>query len=193
MTLGSLNRCNAYILVSRRLAGPRHLHYLRREIVALLHLGYQVRWSSLNASDYGVPQHRSRLILVAAKNGLTLPSLPSPTHGVKKDAGAQDKKLKLHLTVHDAIGDLIMLDNPRIDNDGMNPKFCPDEFDLAPYVQRLRQVEYIGPSTTGACHAPFNRQSFTEQRNEVEVSMVGPVVPYSPNCYERSLGMYASE
>jgi len=46
----------------------------------------------LNAVDYGVPQSRKRLVLIASKHGVI--KLPDPTHG---------KKLKDYLTVEDTI------------------------------------------------------------------------------------------
>lgn len=47
-------------------------------------LGYTVTWDVLDAADYGVPQNRERLIVVATREGS--PSLPSPTHS---DSGQQ--------------------------------------------------------------------------------------------------------
>jgi DNA (cytosine-5)-methyltransferase 1 len=41
-------------------------------------LGYQLNWEILNAADYGVPQIRTRFILVGLKN--TKFQFPSPTH-----------------------------------------------------------------------------------------------------------------
>lgn len=44
---------------------------------ALYRLGYWINWEVLNAADFGVPQTRRRLILLAIKNGF-VPSLPQP-------------------------------------------------------------------------------------------------------------------
>lgn len=40
--------------------------------------GYRYHWLILNAADYGVPQNRRRLILIAARQGEKLPWFPSP-------------------------------------------------------------------------------------------------------------------
>lgn len=44
------------------------------------HLGYKVAWKVLRASDYGVPQHRKRVVFVGLRNG-RLFEFPKPTHG----------------------------------------------------------------------------------------------------------------
>lgn len=42
-------------------------------------IGYKIHWRILDASDYGVPQHRERLIIVGTKEGEY--KFPYPTHG----------------------------------------------------------------------------------------------------------------
>jgi len=56
----------------------------------------------LNAADYGVPQRRNRIIFMGYRNGLTPPQYPEPTVKPEK-----------HLTLKDAIGDLISDDTIR--------------------------------------------------------------------------------
>lgn len=41
---------------------------------------YNVTCALINAADYGVPQMRSRVIIIAARAGLPAPTLPGPTH-----------------------------------------------------------------------------------------------------------------
>ncbi|KAF2722254.1 S-adenosyl-L-methionine-dependent methyltransferase [Polychaeton citri CBS 116435] len=43
---------------------------------------YSVHWRVLNMAEYGNPQARKRLIVIAAAPGEDLPGFPSPTHGV---------------------------------------------------------------------------------------------------------------
>lgn len=46
--------------------------------------GYQVVFKALNAADYGVPQNRTRIIIVGIRNDLHKKMIfPSPTHGIK--------------------------------------------------------------------------------------------------------------
>ena len=48
-------------------------------------LGYQLRAEVLDSADYGVPQHRERLIMVGCRNGEF--EFPMPTHGPDSDDG----------------------------------------------------------------------------------------------------------
>jgi len=68
-------------------------------------IGYTVKWKILNAADYGIPQLRKRLFLVATqgKNGF---AFPEPTHG-KLSAGLPGLGLpQPYVTVGEAIDGL---------------------------------------------------------------------------------------
>ena len=45
--------------------------------------GYRVKHFEINAKDYGIPQHRERVIFIAVRNDLKNiePTMPPPTHG----------------------------------------------------------------------------------------------------------------
>jgi DNA (cytosine-5)-methyltransferase 1 len=72
----------------------KHAQFLDELITALGDAGYKVLlpYSVLNASDFGVPQDRRRLFLMAARADQTMPVYPNP--------------LRQKITVWDAIGDL---------------------------------------------------------------------------------------
>lgn len=57
----------------------------------------------LNAADYGVPQSRNRMIIIAYKKGMKEPKYPKPTHNKKN-----------RITLLDAIGDLITNESTRL-------------------------------------------------------------------------------
>ena len=59
-------------------------------------LGYKLKYQVLDAVNFGVPQHRERVILVGFKGENNF-VYPEPTHG---------EKLKPYVTLKDAIGDL---------------------------------------------------------------------------------------
>jgi DNA (cytosine-5)-methyltransferase 1 len=51
-------------------------------------LGYSVKYEVLNAADYGVPQHRRRVIIVGVRNDLMGENnfeFPTPTHSIVSD------------------------------------------------------------------------------------------------------------
>lgn len=86
--------------------GPQR-RFLEELISSFNEIGYDVRtpWRVLNASSYGVPQDRERLILLGARKGLPLPDYPEAT---TRQAG--DRKGAAHLppgpTCRDALDDL---------------------------------------------------------------------------------------
>lgn len=76
--------------------GVYHTDFIRR----LGRLGYIVKFWTVNAADYGVPQLRYRLIYLAYRKRMQkIPHLPTPSHG--HQPGTQP-----WVTVQDAIDDL---------------------------------------------------------------------------------------
>ena len=66
--------------------------------------GYRAKLFEINASAYGVPQHRERVFFVAVKNGLAIePSFPEPTHAKSPDLLRNLRPLR---TFGDACSDL---------------------------------------------------------------------------------------
>lgn len=59
----------------------RHKAFLEELVAAFSDAGYVVRlpWRVFDTADFGVPQHRQRLILVGARKGVKLPEYPTPT------------------------------------------------------------------------------------------------------------------
>lgn len=53
---------------------------LKQTLYCLLSMGYQCSFGVLQAGNYGVPQTRRRLFILAAAPGLKLPVFPEPTH-----------------------------------------------------------------------------------------------------------------
>ncbi|KAL9107378.1 MAG: hypothetical protein Q9227_007743 [Pyrenula ochraceoflavens] len=59
----------------------KHRNYFNALINCLVSLECSVRWSILHTREFGVPQIRNRLFIMAAAPGEFLPEFPSPTHG----------------------------------------------------------------------------------------------------------------
>ncbi|MGB3635333.1 MAG: DNA cytosine methyltransferase, partial [Rubrobacteraceae bacterium] len=67
-------------------------------------IGYDARFFSLNAKDYGVPQHRERVIFIATRKGLgKSPAAPLASHGKNLDLFGNTKPYR---TFGDAVSDL---------------------------------------------------------------------------------------
>jgi DNA (cytosine-5)-methyltransferase 1 len=74
---------------------------------------YRIRYSVINAADYGVPQKRQRVIAVGIRSDASAGlALPPRTHSEREMALLDGRRLHRWLTVREAIGDL--LDAPPI-------------------------------------------------------------------------------
>ncbi|MFZ0302358.1 MAG: DNA cytosine methyltransferase [Terracidiphilus sp.] len=83
-----------------------HRQVLEELIEEFRRLGYRTRlpWQVLDAAEFGVPQHRERLILMGARKGLQLPEYPAPAF---RPADTQGRGLLAKgPTCRDALGDL---------------------------------------------------------------------------------------
>lgn len=80
--------------------------FLNELIGAFQKAGYDVRteWKVLDAADYGVPQHRERLILFGVKQGLNLPVYPHATTTPADKEATPD--LPIGPTCKDALADI---------------------------------------------------------------------------------------
>ena len=92
----------------RGLTVGSHRQLLRELVEAFNAAGYEVRlpWQVLDAANYGVPQHRQRLILMGAKKGCPLPDYP---RALTNAADAERKTLPnipFGPTCESALGDL---------------------------------------------------------------------------------------
>lgn len=85
----------------------RHRKFLEELIETFKDLGYRIRlpWKVLNASQFGVPQDRERVILIGAKRELPLPTYPSP-HTKAVGEPMSENELPEGPTASDALSDL---------------------------------------------------------------------------------------
>lgn len=60
---------------------------------------YNIRWGVLNAADFGVPQVRTRVVILATRQGLPVMELPRPTHS--RDALVRDQETGTYWARHD--------------------------------------------------------------------------------------------
>lgn len=84
----------------------KHRIFLDELVEAFSAAGYRVRlpWSVFDVADYGVPQHRERLILVGARKGQRLPDYPMPN--CRPADSLAKTELPVGPTCAEALGDL---------------------------------------------------------------------------------------
>ncbi len=71
--------------------------------------GYRVRMFDVNAMDYGVPQHRERVLFIAVRDDMRFePLLPPPTHG---HGSTLFSRVDAYRTFGDACSDLPFLES----------------------------------------------------------------------------------
>ncbi len=111
-----------------------------REICAAFgKLGYELRAEVVDTADYGVPQHRERLIIVGYRNKALIYEFPLPTHG--PDSGT-DAPL---VSVNDAIKDLQNPKEPFHEFDGLYGHLLPLVPEGLNYSFFTREMGYPKP------------------------------------------------
>ncbi len=129
----------------------KHKAFLSELVAAFSAAGYDVRmpWKVLNASKYGVPQNRERLILLGTKKGQKLPKYP-PEKTNAVNSRRPTSGLSYGPTCQEAIGDLpdidriaSLLETDEALNVGMG--------DPSPYAAELRCI------TNDAWHCGYIR------------------------------------
>lgn len=153
----------------------KHREFLDELVAAFDRIGYDVRlpWYVLDAANYGVPQHRERLILFGAKKGTRLPSYPVPSTNA-----ADDRKpipgLPSGPTCREAIGDLPDADRyaTLIESDSLSVKFGkPSEYagemrclgnDAWHYGHLRAWDPSILTSSARTSHTDISRRRFSE-------------------------------
>lgn len=86
-------------------------YFCRLIYTLLLKINYQVRTRVIMASDFGDPQNRKRIFIIAAKQGRPLPKWPEASHG--------EGLTNPHVTERDALQDLESIDPDEEGGNGM--------------------------------------------------------------------------
>lgn len=152
----------------------RHRKFLDELIEAFGAIGYRMRspWAVLNASSFGVPQDRQRLILIGAKKGFKLPDYPAPATCA---AGTANGGLPPGPSCFDALGDLPEAErfDDLLDSDSVRIRTCGNP---SAYARQMRCLDndswYFGyirnwePRVLTASmrtdHTEISRQRFAE-------------------------------
>lgn len=113
--------------------------FYRRLCDGLKKLGYELKEYEEDAADYGTPQHRRRVIVIAARAAQAMPELVK-THGNPFSEEVQSGKLNAWLTVADAIGNDKY---PKLEagQNGEGEGLYPNH--IAPIIKSQRVKEFI--------------------------------------------------
>lgn len=149
----------------------------------LLANGYTYNDGILNAADYGTPQTRVRLFLVASR--VSTPKIPLPTHYDAR-SGAMNMLLKPWVGWYEAIADLI--------DDLLETNFAPWQLKLLP--ENLEGF-YMIDGQTGSYGTAMTIRDQAEPMYTIAAShekrparaYVGRVVKLSPRCLARFNGL----
>jgi DNA (cytosine-5)-methyltransferase 1 len=88
--------------------GPRWRPRFDALLDGLADLGYDYLWDVVDAADFGVPQRRRRVLVIASR--VTRPMLPRPTHAEQPTG-----RLRPYVTVRETIGSLPPLVSGEVD------------------------------------------------------------------------------
>jgi DNA (cytosine-5)-methyltransferase 1 len=162
----------------------KHREFLDELITLAQGMGYDVRlpWKVLDASDFGTPQHRERLILFGAKQGQKLPDYPDATTQAADGRGKAYINLPSGPTVHEALGDLP--DAETFDALLESDEVTTSAWGVAsPYAQEMRMLandawhygyvrkwnSQLLTASSRTNHSPISRRRFAETKGgEVE-------------------------
>ncbi len=108
----------------------------------LTKLNYVPKWAVINAADYGIPQRRERVFMVATlgKNGFTF---PAPTHSEERE-GMSLFPLLPHENVWQCISDL---PKPTLKGE---PDNFPNHIDITP-EREIERISYVPEGSYLAC------------------------------------------
>lgn len=142
-----------------------HKRFLHELICEFKAIGFSIAepYRVLNSLWFGVPQDRERLFILGAREGVTLPRYPQPTH--QSDRSMYDiRKLPLTPTVWEAIGDLPEVEHypELLERDWVKARFGS----ASEYAKTLRTVngERILTLTSSlrTIHTPESQRRFDE-------------------------------
>lgn len=140
--------------------------------------GYFYEWGILDAADFGVPQRRKRLIVMASRSGTV--SLPRPVSNHYKTVRDCIGKLENPKKTNDEMHKTYMRNGPRvmkiiaeIPRDGGSRRAMSKKFQLACHkrTQGFRDVygrmkwDSVSPTLTGGCYNPSKGRFLHPKQN----------------------------
>lgn len=154
-----VNRLRPKIFIAENVDGLSQNYrgdYLKRIMSDFRQIGYEVEYRILDAVSFGVPQHRRRIIFVGTRHDCPEFEWPLPTHDYKPRNGEfkikstgptlfdndnyrSNYSLSSPLTICDAIGDLLKLDDQK--DDHSITKLWPKKYEAV--MRRIREGQKL--------------------------------------------------
>ncbi|AFZ59334.1 DNA cytosine methyltransferase [Anabaena cylindrica FACHB-243] len=127
----------------------KHREFILEVISAFAAINYKVYqdYQVLNAANYGVPQNRERLFLLACRQDLDLPNYPQPITTYIKKKKAINNQLLLTPSVKKALQDLPIIEN--------YPELYEQDWILADFGKSSRYVQRLN-----GFNSKFNNYSY---------------------------------
>lgn len=151
----------------------KHKRFLEELIELFDENGYKVEtpWKVLNAANFGVPQHRERLIIIGSKKTLKLPEYPEQITRLRGEKG-ENSKLSLVPSCKDALDDIPNAEefDELLKNDSIKTTLwgspseyaqqlkCKDNFWL--YGYKRKWDSSVLTSSLRSNHEPVSRERF---------------------------------
>jgi DNA (cytosine-5)-methyltransferase 1 len=170
-------------------------------IKALDTLGYFVNWDILNAADFGVPQNRRRLILLASRRGKPAFASPAPRNGtvrhfigkLRSPARSRDP---LHNYVSASRSPRIKKLIQRIPHDGGSRRDlgkrsqldCHQDFTGFNDVYGRMAWDQVAPTITGGCINPSKGRFLHPRANRAITLREAALLQTFPKSYRFDLG-----
>ena len=135
--------------------------------------GYNVDYFEVNAKDYGVPQHRERVLFVAVREDLKMvPAIPSATHGKLGDLFSKESP---HRTFADACSDLPYIESGGSSQDTLHvavkhPKHVIDWLWDVPEGKSAHDNEDVQKRPPSGYNTTYKRQVWTQPASTVQTT-----------------------
>ncbi|KAL1792810.1 hypothetical protein ACET3X_009317 [Alternaria dauci] len=156
-----------------------HFNRLLRNI-ASAQPGYSVSYKVVNMVDYGLPQPRKRLIIIAARRGVPVPPFPKPTHGPSGSG------LLPYVSIGDALEKMERFGHlQRASNDPYHQPHKMPVLNGAPYDAYRKFINCILKSGVETLH-PSGKRAFTPRELAVLQSL--PQNHHLTGSYSRAIG-----
>ena len=179
-------------VVFENVPGVEKSNYFRGLVDGLRRLGYRVRWAILDAADYGVPQHRKRIILVGLVGQEPLLFPPPPTHGRPNSGAVREGLRRPWRTVRQAISDLPPLSpgeqHPTIPNH-VAKRLPPHWIELIKRIPKNGGSRHdVPPELLLPAHRRLGRRGFNDVFGRLRWDK--PAVTMTTGCWNPSKGRY---